>query len=209
MVAAHGLSTRTGAFRQLSTFLVMETCELWPRHAVATSTAKLQKLPTSAPASRKALPNPEDLLTNPMTHPIVLPPHIEIKLIDEAPRFRDGGAARERWLIQRAAQLGADQELEASRKAITAQIITIDNIGLSGPAGVLHTEEYSSWPAFAQMVSRQLRAARRPRPPSLKQQALEALDSASYQPGSDFKQIDPARSATIRRALESLPDPQD
>lgn len=51
-----------------------------------------------------------------------------------------------------------------------------------------------------------LRAARRPKPPSLKEQALEALNSASYQPGSDFKQIDPARSAVIRRALERLPD---
>jgi hypothetical protein len=49
-----------------------------------------------------------------MEHPIVLPPCIEVKLIDEAPRFRDGGAARERWLIQRAAQLGADQQLGVS-----------------------------------------------------------------------------------------------
>ena len=108
---------------------------------------------------------------------------MEIKLIDEAPRFRDGGAARERWLIQRAAQLGADQELEACCKWIDA------NLG-QPPALNLHL-------------------FRRPKPPSLKQQALEALDSASYQPGSDFKQIDPARSATIRRAIESLPDPQD
>lgn len=50
------------------------------------------------------------------------------------------------------------------------------------------------------------RAARRPKPPSLKEQALKALDSATYQPGTDFKQIDPIRSAILRRALEQLPD---
>ena len=51
-----------------------------------------------------------------------------------------------------------------------------------------------------------LRAARRPKPPSLKEQALKALNSASFQPGTDFRQIDPARSAIIRRALEALDD---
>jgi hypothetical protein len=49
-------------------------------------------------------------------------------------------------------------------------------------------------------------AARRPKPPSLKEQALKALNSASFQPGTDFRQIDPARSAIIRRALEQLDD---
>lgn len=121
-----------------------------------------------------------------MEHPIVIPPHIEVKLIDEAPRSRDGGAARERWLIQRAAQLGADQELEACCKWVDSPV---------------DFEDYRPGEE-----SKHLRAFRRPKPPSLKQQALEALDSASYQPGSDFKQIDSARSATIRRALESLPD---
>jgi hypothetical protein len=40
----------------------------------------------------------------------------------------------------------------------------------------------------------------------LKEQALKALNSASFQPGTDFRQIDPARSAIIRRALEQLDD---
>jgi len=40
----------------------------------------------------------------------------------------------------------------------------------------------------------------------LKEQALKALHSASFQPGTDFRQIDPVRSAVIRRALEQLDD---
>lgn len=88
-------------------------------------------------------------------------------------------------------QAGADQELEACCEWLE-----------TGPYDF-------SIEATAPSMTKRLRAARRPKPPSLKQQALDALDSASYQPGSDFKQIDPARSAAIRRALESLPDPQD
>jgi hypothetical protein len=87
-------------------------------------------------------------------------------------------------LATRAAQWGADQELEAC----------IDWISVWH--GLEHPE----------LLIELLRAARRPKPPSLKEQALDALNSASYQPGSDFKQIDPARSATIRRALEQLDD---
>jgi len=68
-------------------------------------------------------------------------------------------------------QAAADHELEMCCDAIL-QIIDVANVGFSGPAGILHTEEFSSWPAFAQMVSRQLRAARRPKPTSLKEQAL-------------------------------------
>lgn len=49
-----------------------------------------------------------------------------------------------------------------------------------------------------------LQLARRPKPPSLAELALEALDSASYQPGSDFRQINLGRSAIIRAALYRL-----
>ena len=48
-----------------------------------------------------------------------------------------------------------------------------------------------------------LRTARRSKPPSLKQQALEALDSFEGFTGS-LEEVD-----IIRCALESLPDPQD
>ena len=89
-----------------------------------------------------------------MEHPIALPPHVETKLIDEAPRFRDSGAARERWLIQRAAQLGADQELKASTEWVS--------------------QWCGRWPDGTRPEDA-LRAARRPKPPNLKQQALDAL----------------------------------
>ncbi len=85
----------------------------------------------------------------------------------------------------KAAQWGADQELEAC---------------------VNWVSEYCPYFGDYPLPEDKLRVARRPKPRSLKEQALEALDSASYQPGSDFKQIDPARSAAIRRALEQLPD---
>ena len=125
-------------------------------------------------------------LINPMTHPIVLPPHIEIKLIDEAPRFRDGGAARERWLIQRAAQLGADQELEACCEWIR------DYLHQSNTANAL-------------------RENRRPKPPSLKEQALKMLApiNSPVMPGTPEYRLYEPQVDIIRRALESIPDPQD
>lgn len=50
-------------------------------------------------------------------------------------------------------------------------------------------------------LGRQLRAARRPKPPSLKQQAFKALDCIE----ADFNTVGD-RVATIRRALEQLSD---
>ena len=52
-------------------------------------------------------------------------------------------------------------------------------------------------------ISRILRAARRAKPPSLKEQALEALNEADQ--GLNESEWRP-RSNTIRRALESLPE---
>lgn len=75
-----------------------------------------------------------------------------------------------------AARWGADQELEACREWLN------DDVG----------EPYAS----------DLRAARRPKPPSLKEQALEALDRMDQLPTAEDQHI-------IRRALESLPDTQD
>ena len=48
---------------------------------------------------------------------------------------------------------------------------------------------------------RELRNARRPKPPSLKQQALEALDSVE----GDFNTVGD-RADLIRKALESIPE---
>jgi hypothetical protein len=54
---------------------------------------------------------------------------------------------------------------------------------------------------FGKMAGNALRAARRPKPPSLKEQALEALVSIN----SNFH-VYGADIDTIRRALEALPE---
>lgn len=118
-----------------------------------------------------------------MEHPITPPPELLEQWLDLPLSVEEQLEVAARW--------GADQRLEE----IVHWLVT-------GPYG-------ASIVTSAPNLVADLRAVCSPKPPSLKQQALEALDSASYQPGSDFKQIDPARSATIRRALESLPDPQD
>lgn len=79
------------------------------------------------------------------------------------------------FIAERAAQWGADQELEACCEW-------------------LEGTKSADWDYPAK-----LRTVRRPKPPSLKEQALEALNA-----------VDPfcteADSDTIRRALEQLPD---
>ena len=130
---------------------------------------------------------PQISLTNLMEHLIVLPPHIEIKLIDEAPRFPEGGpvAARERWLIQRAAQLGADHELEAC----CIHILQI----LAG----IYEDKVEDWKRFVELLKDERR-------PSLNKQAIDALE-ISLRNGY----INAKDGETIRRALKSLPDSQD
>jgi hypothetical protein len=76
-----------------------------------------------------------------------------------------------------AAQWGADQELEACCEWLECNY---------------------NYP----QVNHPLRAARRPEPPSLKKQALEALEALPTPAG----QVTADRLATIRRALEALDD---
>jgi hypothetical protein len=80
------------------------------------------------------------------------------------------------FIATAAAQWGADQELEACCKWIKGYFLT------------------------GSLSSNQLRAARRPKPPSLKEQALEALEQVE----ADFKTG--SFGDTIRRALEALPN---
>ena len=77
------------------------------------------------------------------------------------------------YIATQAAQWGADQELEAC----------------------------CEWLSFYSAASdaRDLRIARRPKPPSLKEQALALLDDAS-------DRLDAVHENTIRRALEALDD---
>ena len=106
-------------------------------------------------------------------HPITPPP----KLVDQWCDPRTTGSMHfDRYdLAARAAQWGADQELEACCE-------WLDREGWSGE-------------------SRQLRAARRPKPLSLKKQALAALNEIEDRyAGPSTEEI------LIRRALEQLDD---
>jgi len=111
-------------------------------------------------------------------HPITPPPELVQQLAEQAPRYRDGGVGREVWLINRAYSAGADQELEACVNWL------IENQN----------------PRWAHV----LQAARRPKPSSLKEQALEQLDGIA----AVFLMTHGGNLVcdTIRRALEALPD---
>jgi len=81
-------------------------------------------------------------------------------------------------IAARAAQWGADQELEACCEWLCT--------------------------GYADIASR-LRTARRPKPPSLKEQAMRVLvENGTYLDGR--MELDPADIETIRRALEALPN---
>ena len=112
-----------------------------------------------------------------MTHPVTAPPELIEQWVAEAcPECRlsydEFTGESVEILATRAAQWGADQELEACCELM-------DRDFMAGPSD--------------------LRAARRPKPPSLKQRALEAMHR-NWNPhnNDDF--------ATISRALEQLDD---
>jgi hypothetical protein len=111
-------------------------------------------------------------------HPITPPTELVEQWVTEV--WHEGTPARlslsDMHITTEAARWGADQELEAC----------------------------CAW--LAQSTSEPyinaLRIARRPKPPSLKEQALEALEALPTPAG----QVTADRLATIRRALEALPN---
>ena len=123
-------------------------------------------------------------------HPITPPPELVEQWIKSA-RYREfmpypeGYEQYEQRLTTIAARWGADMELEACCEWLgDAPVVYNDN-------GDLHPGPY-------------LRDARRPKPPSLKERALEGLTRlvATGEFFSDqMKDLD-----TIRRALEALPE---
>jgi hypothetical protein len=113
-----------------------------------------------------------------MEHPITPPPELVQRLCDAAFLRGADGASRgevDVWLILEAFAAGADQEFEACCSEV-------------------------SW-----FTADLLRGARRPKPPSLREQALNTLDGMSGCMRAGFI---PKRSDldTIRRALEQLND---
>jgi hypothetical protein len=108
------------------------------------------------------------------TNPIIPPPELVEQWSDIKPMEN---AVVQNWvkIATQAAQWGSDQELEAC-------VNYIDN-NMSGNK------------------AREFRAIRRPKPPSLKEQALKALTAIE----GDFNTVGD-RADTIRRALEALDD---
>ena len=107
---------------------------------------------------------------------------------EQAPRYRDGGAGREHWLIDRAAQWGYDQRGDVNDAKLQK-------------ARDEELEACCEWLRANGLFDtriQHLRAARRPKPPSLKEQALRAAHI----------ELDPEgrNGSLIIRALEALPD---
>ena len=122
-------------------------------------------------------------------HPITPPPELVQQWLGKFFGCTVSGdlADSELFLASRASQWGADQELEACCEVI------------------------NEWFAEPKYRLAELRAARRPKPPSLKEQALEDLEQidgyavdqlSAYEIHGDLKR----RVSNIRRALEALPD---
>jgi hypothetical protein len=120
-------------------------------------------------------------------HPITPPPELVQQWIDDYKCHPTSVFAR--GIATQAAHWGADQELEECREWLREA--KNHNFGY----------EYG-----AELACR-LRATRRPMPPSLKEQALEALNRQER--GRDRGSLRPQSMADadiIRRALEALPN---
>jgi len=122
-------------------------------------------------------------MTQDYPHPITPPPELVQQWADAhfaangwLDASGDGSGVR-KVIATRAAQWGSDQELEACLQHLDAK-------------------------GHHPTVLDALRAARRPKPPSLKEEALEALEEIG-QVGSALVR---SRSDTIRKALEQLDD---
>jgi hypothetical protein len=119
-------------------------------------------------------------MTQDYKHPITPPPELVEQWMEE---FTDPEHAHwkeyEVGIATRAAQWGADQELEVCCEWIAAY----------------------PWLDHPELLIKQLRAARRPKPPSLKEQALALVEQheEGWRPS-------PKDWDTIRRALEALDD---
>lgn len=122
-------------------------------------------------------------------HPITPPPSLMRQWREQAPRFPEGDAGREERLIERAAEWGYDQRGEVNEAKLQQ-------------ARDEELEACCEWLADETPTNyiNALRDARRPKPPSLKEQALGLLNEG---PASDLLDHE---VAVIRRALEALPD---
>ena len=108
-------------------------------------------------------------------------PELVASLRNSAPHgIRDAGVTRELWLINHAYAAGADQELEACIEWVSIQLNC----------------------TYQEHLVPHLHSARRPQPPTLKEQALAAAIRLSKQ----YPSYEGADIETIRRALEAPDD---
>jgi hypothetical protein len=110
-----------------------------------------------------------------MTTPIAPPPELVQQWEEEwhHSHFKHGNVDLSPYLAERAAQWGADQELEACCEWVAVESIA---------------------------AATELRAGRRPKPPSLKEQALALLQPR------EPRLFNSEMQDTLRRALEALPN---
>jgi len=119
-------------------------------------------------------------------HPVTPPPALVATWCREA----DDNEPMFLQVATRAAQWGADQELQACCEWLKVQ--------------ETRSDKWFDPRHNACALVGDLRSARRPEPPSLKEQALEELDAAILR--GDCFSTSTAKDI-IRRALESIPDP--
>lgn len=112
-------------------------------------------------------------------HPITPPPELVQQWWEQADQYQDDPKTYFDYVATEAAQWGADQELEACLKWLT---------------------DRERFPVGHEAIE-DLKADRRHKPPSLKEQALAALNEIEDSYGGPSTQ-----EILIRRALEQLPD---
>jgi hypothetical protein len=112
-------------------------------------------------------------------HPITPPSGLVDKWSEEWHRSEDDNTSFEAWMLARAAQWGADQELEACEQAILDR----------------------KWFADPEFRLAELHNARRPKPQTLNSIALEMLGTIEK-----MDVVVPEITDTIRRALKELPE---
>ena len=122
-------------------------------------------------------------MTNPEQPPITPPPELRCQWQSES-SFKVISVEREDYMIDRAAQWGADRELEACCEWF---------------------QEFYKTESWSKRDLEHLRATRRPKPPSLKERALAALGPIERTADAPVT-TDRESLLLIRQALEALPN---
>ena len=114
-----------------------------------------------------------------MTNPITPPPELVQQWVEEADTFRFLIKQVHQYVADRAAQWGADQELLACGNYLKQ-------------CAAWEEEDVTEFYNY-----------RRPKPPSLKERAIKALEDGDTGPGASLTSNE---VGIIRRALEALPE---